>query len=118
MGVAGMATASASPSNPPTSVSGHFTCPGGVAGTIVVNNGKGSPPTTTRTSAHLTFTNGRTRIFGPTAPDLTFMFPQGPVTEHFTKGNAPGSITCSITAPLQPPFFLTGTVTGNVIRNG
>jgi hypothetical protein len=113
-GAAGMAAASASPSNAPTSTTGHFSCPGGVTGTFVVNSGKAAPPTTTWTAAQLTFASGGTGIFIPTALDLTT--PQG--TEHFTKGNAPGSVTCDITAPLEPPFFLTGTVTGNIIRNG
>jgi hypothetical protein len=117
MAAAGEAAASASPSNAPTSTSGHFTCPGNVTGTFVVNSGKSSAPTTTWTSAHLTFADGSTGIFVPTALDLMVMSPQGPVAEDFTKGNAPGSVTCSITAPLQPPFFLTGTVTGNIIRN-
>jgi hypothetical protein len=111
---AGMAAASASPSNAPTSLSGTFTCPGGVTGTFVVNSGNNHAPVTWN-AANLTFASGGTGIFVPTGQDLSF---NGSPPQHFTKGNAPGSVTCDITAPLEPPFFLTGTVTGNIVHTG
>jgi hypothetical protein len=117
-GAAGMAAASASPSNAPTSTTGLFTCPGGVTGTFVVNSGKASAPTTWNV-AHLTFDSGGSGIFVPTALHLTITSPEGIFHEDATKGNAPGSVTCSIVAPPPPAqSFLRGTVVGNIVRNG
>jgi hypothetical protein len=117
-GVAGVAAASASPSNAPTSFTGQFTCPGGVTGTFVVNSGKANAPTTWNV-AHLTFGSGGRGIFVPTALHLTITSPEGAFQEDATKGNAPGSVTCSIVAPPPPAQpFLTGSVVGNIVQNG
>jgi hypothetical protein len=115
MGAAGMAAASASPSKAPTSLTGSFfDCTNGASGTFVVNSGKAAPPTTAWDSAHLMFKGGGTGIFVSTELHLTSPF--GP--EDFTKGNAPSSVTCSISADLGGGAMLTGTVVGNIIHNG
>jgi hypothetical protein len=116
MGV-GATVAGASPSNAPTALSGSFFgCSNGASGTFVINSGKAAAPTTW-TAAHLTFASGERGIFISTALDLTFTFDGQSFSDHFTKGSAPGSVTCSIFAEMGDAT-LSGTVTGTVVLNG
>jgi hypothetical protein len=111
------AVASAAPSNAPTSLSGTFICPGGVTGTFVTNSGN-THAAQTWNVAHLTFENGGKGIFVPTTLSLTFTSPEGTFTSTSTKGNAPSSVTCTISASPGPGYSLSGQVTGNIVTNG
>lgn len=112
--VAGVAPALASPVNAPTSLTGSFFgCSNGDSGTFVVNSGNTHAPVTWN-AAHLTFSSGGTGLFIPTAEALSV---NGNAEPAVTKGSAPGSVTCSISAS-APGFTLTGTVTGNVVTTG
>jgi hypothetical protein len=112
--LAAAASALASPAKAPTALTGSFFgCSNGDSGTFVVNSGN-SHAATTWTSAHLTFSSGGTGVFIPTAEALSVNgSPEPPVT----KGSAPGSVTCSISAN-GAGFTLTGTVTGNIVTTG
>jgi hypothetical protein len=93
-----------------------FNCSNGASGTFVINSGKAAAPTTW-TSAHLTFTSGARGIFIPTALDLTFSFDGQTFTDHFTKGSAPASVTCSIFAQMDGAT-LSGSVSGRTVITG
>ena len=112
----GTSIAGAAPSNAPTALSGTFDCGNGVSGSFVVNSGNAAAPTTWNV-AHLTFSSGGTGIFVPTTLDLTFSSGGQSFTSHATKGSAPSSITCRISAG-GDGFTLSGVVTGNVVHNG
>lgn len=111
---AGAAVANAAPTNAPSSLTGSFFgCSNGDSGTFVVNSGN-NHATQTWNVAHLTFSTGGTGIFVPTNLALTFNGMSAPPS---TKGSAPGSVTCSISAGGNG-FTLTGSVTGNIITTG
>jgi hypothetical protein len=68
-------------------------------------------------SAHLTFNGGGTGIFVPTELNLTITSGGMTFTSDSTKGNAPGSVTCTILES-APGFSLSGIVTGTIVANG
>jgi hypothetical protein len=116
LGLLGLApaVAGAAPSNAPTALSGTFDCGNGQTGTFLINSGKAENPTTWE-MAHLTFSSGGSGIFVPTAIDITFTVNGQSQTVQATKGSAPGSVTCSISAA-QDGFTLSGSVTGNIVH--
>ncbi len=93
-----------------------FHCGNGQTGTFLVSSANAQNPTTWNV-AHLTFSSGGSGIFEPTALDLTFTFDGQSQTAHVTKGSAPGSVTCSISAA-QDGLTLSGSVTGNIVQRG
>jgi hypothetical protein len=107
----GVVGASAAPGNAPNSLTGtFFNCSNGDSGTFVVNSGN-SHAAQTWNVAHLTFSGGGTGNFVPTSLALAVNgVPEPPAT----KGNAQGSVTCSISAS-EDGFTLTGTVVGNIV---
>jgi hypothetical protein len=110
----GVATASAAPANAPSSTTGSFFgCSNGDSGTFVINSGN-SHAAQTWNVAHLSFSSGGTGIFIPTSLDLSF---NGSPPTLVTKGAKTGSVTCSILIS-EDGFTLSGTVTGNIARNG
>jgi len=115
MVVMGSSGASASPVNAKTGLMGTFDCGSLGAGTFIVNSGNANAPTTWN-AAHLTFADGRTAVFQPSALDLTFSFDGQSMTEVASK-HGPGSTMCSISAS-QDGFSLSGTVTGKVSFTG
>src|SRR5579862_7939013 len=88
-------TASAAPSNAPSSISGTFSCTNGDAGTFVVNSGNGNGNGTTWNVAHLSFDTGGRGVFSPTGFDLTFSFDGQMFTQVAQKNNASkGDVMC------------------------
>jgi hypothetical protein len=111
----GATSASASPENAKTALSGTFDCGSVGSGTFVVNSGNAQAAVTWN-AAHLTFADGSTAVFQPRAFDLTFTFEGQSMTQVASK-NGPGSTVCSISAS-QDGFSLSGTVTGKVTFTG
>src|SRR5215510_13206167 len=107
----GATSASASPGNAPSALTGAFDCGSVGSGTFVVNSGNAHAAVTWN-AAHLTFADGSTAVFQPRAFDLTFTFGGQSMTQVASK-NGPGSTMCSIAAS-QDGFSLSGTVTGKV----
>jgi hypothetical protein len=118
MGIVGFgaAGAGASPSHAPSAQTGTFTCPGGPSGTFTVNSGN-SHAAQVWGVAHLIFDGGGTGNFVPSELNLTIMSGGMTFTSDSIKGNAPGSVTCSISES-SPGFSLSGIVTGTIVVTG
>ncbi len=112
-GALGMSVGSAAAA-PTNGLSGLFgECTNGASGTFIVNSGN-SHAAQTWNVAHLWFSTGGTGIFVPSALDLSYN-ESPPVL--VTKGNAPGNVTCAISAD-EGGFTLSGWVTGRMVVNG
>jgi len=102
--------AGAAPANAPGALAGTFSCDNGLSGTFVAtgNNGRG----TSWNVAHLTFADGGTGVFHPTAFDLMGSFDGQTFPEVTQKHNtSKGDVTCSISGR-NDGFSLSGSVQG------
>ena len=106
----------AAPTNAPYSFSGTADC--GADGTFdfVVNSGQ--TEANTWNPAFVARSDGRTALFIPVSLDVTFTFPGGSDTSTTAKHQAPGPVSCEISATPFPGASLTGTVTGRLVWTG
>jgi hypothetical protein len=107
------ATAVAAPTKAPNMLSGTADCGSDGTFTFVVNTGQSEA--NTWSPAFVTRSDGATALFIPSSLDLTFTFPEGSDTSTVAKHQAPGPVSCEISATPTPAFSLTGTVTGKLI---
>jgi hypothetical protein len=99
----GGAGASAAPVNAQFASTGTFDCGPVGSGTYVINNGNGSNHAAmVWTAAHVTFADGRTGVFQPSA----FDFGGGAVSQK----NAPGSTVCGVVDSNGNAFTVAGQV--------
>ena len=111
-----LSPASADPTHAHQATSGTADCGSAGAFTFVVtgNSGQG----TAWNGAFVTSSTGRRAIFHPLSFDLMFTSPQGNFPQVASKANAPGPVSCSISAVPFPGATLTGTVTGTLTWRG
>lgn len=101
----GAGAAAAAPTNAKNATTGTFDCGAAGSGTFVVNSGNSQAPQTWN-SAHLTFADGSTDVFHPSAFDLTFSF-MGQSFTSTASHSRPGDTTCQISSS-QNGFTLSG----------
>ena len=106
----------AAPTNAPYSFVVTADC--GADGTFdfVVNSGQ--TEANTWNPGFATTSDGRTVLFIPVSLDLTFTFPGGSDTSTTAKHQAPGPVSCEISATPFPGASITGTATGKLIWTG
>ena len=109
-------TAVAAPTNAPNAFAGTADCGADGTFTFVVNSGQ--TEANTWNPAFVTRSDGATALFIPASLDLTFTFPGGSDTSTTAKHNAPGPVSCEISATPFPGASLTGTVTGRLVWTG
>ena len=87
--------------------------------TFVVNSGVGNGQGNPFDPALAVSETGTRAVFIPTELDLMFTSPFGSFSSDITKGNAPGSVECTVEGQaVNAPFSFEGTAIGNIVMRG